>query len=91
MCQWKQQLRVRKPPPQDVQVMNDPISGPGQKRPSPAPLLTLPAGADPLDYFSSSHSAISIADLSHAGAESLLGVSIFNYLAPPISATLSPL
>lgn len=36
-------------------------------------------------------SLISIADLSHAGAESLLGVSIFNYLTPPISASLSPL
>lgn len=72
------------PPPRDVQVMNDPISDPGQKRPSLA-------GADPLCYFSSPHSAISIADLSHTGAESLLGVSIFNYLTPPISAALSPL
>lgn len=77
--------------PQDVQVMNDLIGDPGQERPSPAPpnspAVTPPAGADSLRYFS----AISIADLSHAGAESLLGVSIFNYLTPPISATLSPL
>lgn len=82
-------------PPQDVQVMNDPIGDPGQKRPALAPRNSLrcsvPAGADSLYRFSSSHSAISIADLLHAGAESLLGVSIFNYLTPPISATLSPL
>lgn len=30
---------------------------------------------------------ISTADLSHAGAESLWGVSIFNYLSPPFWAT----
>lgn len=41
--------------------------------------------------FFTSASLICIADLSHAGAESLLGVSIFNYLTPPISVTLSPL
>lgn len=70
------------------------------------PAVTLLAGEDASLYLGLSHlpravfftpfsslslSPISIADLSHSGAESLLGVSIFNYLAPPISATLSPL
>lgn len=65
---------------------------------------TLPTGADASLYgglsltspemslllFPSSLTAISIVDLSHAGAESLLGVSFFNYLTSPISASLSP-
>lgn len=44
--------------------------------PPPPPLLLL--------------AAISIADLSHAGAESLLGVSIFSELTSLISASPAP-
>lgn len=40
--------------PQDVQVMNDLIGDPGQKRPSPelrnSPAVTSPAGADSLFF-----------------------------------------
>lgn len=89
--------------PQDVQVMIELINDP-EKQTAILGAVSLPPGADAslcvglslaspemsLLFVPSSLTAINIADLSHAGAESLLGVSIFNYLTCPISATLSP-